>query len=199
VRDPAYPDVSQVPAVLCPNPDYSAVPVSRRRVFEFGRDAEQTTFDPITSFFGPWGIRNGSGAMLAADFGRISAAPKLGTREIWTLKNGGGGWDHPVHIHFEEGHILARDGAPATSRSGSAAGRTSTVSAPAGRSGSRFSSGTSGHVHAALPQHHARGQRHAHAVGDRRQGRRGPGATPTPIPTPQGVRFQAPGEVLPDA
>src|SRR5207248_472040 len=28
----------------------------------------------------------------------------------WTLKNGGGGWDHPVHIHFEEGQILARDG-----------------------------------------------------------------------------------------
>src|SRR4029079_13417809 len=47
---------------------------------------------------------------LAADFGRISAAPRFGTREIWTLKNGGGGWDHPIHIHFEECQTLARDG-----------------------------------------------------------------------------------------
>ena len=48
--------------------------------------------------------------MLNADFGRISVAPKMGTREVWTLKNGGGGWDHPIHIHFEEGQILARNG-----------------------------------------------------------------------------------------
>ena len=26
------------------------------------------------------------------------------------MKNGGGGWDHPIHIHFEEGQILARNG-----------------------------------------------------------------------------------------
>ena len=48
--------------------------------------------------------------MMNASFGRFSAAPKSGTREIWTLQNGGGGWDHPIHIHFEEGQILARNG-----------------------------------------------------------------------------------------
>jgi FtsP/CotA-like multicopper oxidase with cupredoxin domain len=48
--------------------------------------------------------------MLSADFGRTSAAPRAGTREVWTLVNGGGGWDHPIHIHFEEGQVLARDG-----------------------------------------------------------------------------------------
>jgi FtsP/CotA-like multicopper oxidase with cupredoxin domain len=48
--------------------------------------------------------------MLNASFGRVSAAPKFGTREVWTLQNGGGGWDHPIHIHFEEGQILARNG-----------------------------------------------------------------------------------------
>jgi FtsP/CotA-like multicopper oxidase with cupredoxin domain len=37
----------------------------------------------------------------------------MGTREIWTLVNGGGGWDHPIHIHFEEGQILERDGSAA--------------------------------------------------------------------------------------
>jgi len=110
VRNPATPDVSQVPAVMIPNPDLSAVPVARARIFEFGRGAAQTTNDPVSSFFGPWGVKTDNGSMLAADFGRVSAAPRSGTREIWTLRNGGGGWDHPVHIHFEEGQILARDG-----------------------------------------------------------------------------------------
>src|SRR5262245_25624272 len=112
VRNPAKKDNSQVPTNLIPNPDLANVPVVRERIFEFGRGANQRTFDPITSFFGPWGIRtdNGDGGTLAADFGRISAAPKAGSREIWTLKNGGGGWDHPIHIHFEECQTLARNG-----------------------------------------------------------------------------------------
>ncbi|NQD57689.1 multicopper oxidase domain-containing protein, partial [Pseudomonas sp. CM25] len=53
---------------------------------------------------------------------RISAAPQLanqstdagfsgdGTLEVWKIKNGGNGWSHPVHVHFEEGVILSRDG-----------------------------------------------------------------------------------------
>src|SRR6266849_7051320 len=110
VRDPVKPDVSQVPDTLIPNPDLSKIPVARERVFEFGRGANQSSSDPITAASGPWGIRTDNGATLAADFGRVSAAPRLGTREVWTLKNGGAGWDHPIHIHFEEGQILARDG-----------------------------------------------------------------------------------------
>ena len=95
---------------LIPNPDLSKIPVARQRTFEFGRGALQTTKDPVSSALGPWGVKVDGGAMLAADFGRVSAAPKSGTREIWTLVNGGGGWDHPIHIHFEEGQVLARDG-----------------------------------------------------------------------------------------
>ena len=95
---------------LIPNPDLSQIPISRERVFEFGRGAKQTSADQDTSFVGPWGVATDASEMLAADFGRISAAPRYGTREIWTLKNGGGGWDHPVHIHFEEGQVLARNG-----------------------------------------------------------------------------------------
>src|SRR5205085_6180214 len=75
VRDPAQPDQSQVPAVLIPNPDLSAIPVAAQRVFEFNRGAGQTTNDPVTTFFGPWGIETDNGDTLAADFGRISAAP----------------------------------------------------------------------------------------------------------------------------
>lgn len=32
--------------------------------------------------------------------------------EVWTIKNGGGGWSHPNHIHFEEGRILSYNGRP---------------------------------------------------------------------------------------
>jgi FtsP/CotA-like multicopper oxidase with cupredoxin domain len=111
VRDPARPDASRVPDTLIPNPDLSSVPFVRERTFVFGRDAQQTTFDPVTSFRGPWGIATGEDSRtLAADFGRISAAPRYGTREIWHLVNDGGGWDHPIHVHFEEGRILARNG-----------------------------------------------------------------------------------------
>jgi FtsP/CotA-like multicopper oxidase with cupredoxin domain len=112
VRNPAQPDISQVPATLIPNPDLSNIPVTRERTFEFGSGAGQTTFDPVSSAFeGPWGIKTDNvGAMLRADFGRISAMPKFGTREVWTLKNGGGGWDHPIHIHFEECQTLKRNG-----------------------------------------------------------------------------------------
>jgi FtsP/CotA-like multicopper oxidase with cupredoxin domain len=105
------PDTSVVPDVMIPNPDLSNIPAVRQRVFEFGSGGNQNTNDPVTSFIGPWGIKTDNrGDTLNADFGRISAAPRFGTREIWTLQNGGGGWDHPVHIHFEEGQILARNG-----------------------------------------------------------------------------------------
>ncbi|MGH8650466.1 MAG: multicopper oxidase family protein, partial [Burkholderiales bacterium] len=119
VRDPAEADISQVPAVLIPNPDLSAIPVARERLFEFGRDAFQTSSDPVSASVGEWGIRSEFDAKgkkradqqtLAADFGRITARTGYGTREIWTLKNGGGAWDHPIHIHFEEGQILSRNG-----------------------------------------------------------------------------------------
>ena len=42
--------------------------------------------------------------------------PKPGEIEHWTYINGGGGWDHPIHLHFEEGITMNRGGAsfPAT-------------------------------------------------------------------------------------
>jgi len=60
----------------------------------------------------PWGIKTDDGdeGMLNADMHRVSAAPKLGDLEIWHIINGGGGWSHNVHIHYEEGRILSRDG-----------------------------------------------------------------------------------------
>jgi manganese oxidase len=123
VRNPVVPDQSicpNTPITLIPNPDLSAIPVTRQRLFTFDDRASQNNNDPVTSYTGGgnWGIatdntggssRRTGGSALKADFGRISAAPKFGTREIWTLQ-GGFDWDHPIHIHFEEGQILARNG-----------------------------------------------------------------------------------------
>ncbi|HXA85703.1 MAG TPA: multicopper oxidase domain-containing protein, partial [Candidatus Dormibacteraeota bacterium] len=123
VRNPAVPDQSicpNTPITLIPNPDLSAIPVARQRLFTFDDRASQNQNDPVTSYTGGgnWGIaadntggssRRSGGSALKADFGRISSAPQFGTREIWTLQ-GGFNWDHPIHIHFEEGQILARNG-----------------------------------------------------------------------------------------
>jgi manganese oxidase len=70
----------------------------------------------------PWTIKTDGGIGYSADTRRITAAPQLahgptagGTIqnaapfEVWYLQLNGG-WDHPVHIHFEEGIILRRGG-----------------------------------------------------------------------------------------
>ena len=96
------------------------------RTFDFGRDGfpgNATDGRPT-----PWGIITddelADGVDCIADPGeihctrnadvnRVSAAPETigGGVEIWHIRNGGGGWGHPVHIHFEEGQYLDRDGA----------------------------------------------------------------------------------------
>jgi FtsP/CotA-like multicopper oxidase with cupredoxin domain len=81
---------------------------AKHRTFTFGRGGS-----PGTATDGrptPWGISTDGGATLNADTGRVSAAPETmgGGWEIWHIVNGGGGWAHPVHIHFEEGQYLLR-------------------------------------------------------------------------------------------
>jgi len=200
VRKPANPDVSQVPAVMIPNPDLSKIPVARQRTFEFGRGASQNTNDPVSSFFGPWGIKTDNGDMLAADFGRISAAPRFGTREIWTLKNGGGGWDHPIHIHFEEGQILARDGSlsnvPAAERGRKDVyrlrpGGSVTITMQFRDWGGMFME----HCHNTVHEDNAMLLRWE--IDDNGAPFLRP--LPTPIPTPQGVKFRDPTQILPTA
>ena len=47
------------------------------------------------------------------DLKRSLAVPALGSIEIWhIITEIDGGWAHPVHIHFEEGQVLSRDGNP---------------------------------------------------------------------------------------
>ena len=43
-------------------------------------------------------------------FGHNLAFPKLGAPEVWTIRNGGGGWVHPMHLHYEEHRVISRNG-----------------------------------------------------------------------------------------
>ena len=40
------------------------------------------------------------------------AFPHKDSAEVWTIKNGGGGWVHPMHMHQEEHQVLSRNGVP---------------------------------------------------------------------------------------
>ncbi|WP_223513402.1 Ig-like domain-containing protein [Pseudomonas sp. GL-R-26] len=88
--------------------------LARHREFIFGRSDGTDE--------APWTIKTDGGLGFQMDPRVISAAPQLangptpagfsgdGTLEVWKIKNGGNGWNHPVHVHFEEGIILHRDG-----------------------------------------------------------------------------------------
>ncbi len=90
----------------------------RTRVIEFGRSATGDSRDPktgqcipecgtIEAF--PWTIKINGQAAHSLNANRIGAlVPKPGEVEYWTLVNGGTGWDHPIHLHFEEGVTLDR-------------------------------------------------------------------------------------------
>ena len=190
VRDPAKPDVSQVPDTLIPNPDLSNIPVTRERTFEFGRSSGSDQ--------NPWSVKTDGGQGFAADFNRLSAAPKMGTREIWHLVNAGAGWDHPIHIHFEEGQILERRDALGN-----------LVPTPAWELGRkdvyRLRPGGSVTItmqfreFAGMFMEHCHNTVHEdHAMLIRWEIDRGPVALPTPNPTPQGVQFTSP-TILPTA
>jgi FtsP/CotA-like multicopper oxidase with cupredoxin domain len=175
-------DPSKVPSTLIPNPDLSKIPVARERTFEFGRSDGSDS--------APWTIKTDGGQGLAAAVDRISAAPREGTREIWTLKNGGGGWDHPIHIHFEEGQILSRSGGDGNSNGGVPAwerGRKDVYRLHKGGSVTitmqfrEFAGMFMEHCHNTVHEDHAMLLRYE--VGT------GLVPMPTPDPTPQGVKY----------
>ena len=177
-------DQSIVPDTLIPNPDLSQIPVARERTFEFGRS--NGTDDA------PWTVKTDGGQGSAADLNVVSAAPKLGTREVWTLKNGGGGWDHPIHVHFEEGQILARNGSydnvPAWERGRKDVyrlhpGGSVTMTMQYREFGGMFME----HCHNTVHEDHAMLVRYDID--------RGLVALPTPMPTPQGVGFISPTDL----
>ncbi len=67
-------------------------------------------FDPSTS---ATSLKNPAGKTPLAQ-------QKLGSFNLWEIKNGGGGWVHPFHLHMEEHRTVMRNGKDVTAGGGSA-------------------------------------------------------------------------------
>jgi len=62
---------------------------------------------------GAWTINGKTWADVAgSDFHWVAANPGLNDVEIWEIRNGSGGWFHPVHIHLVDFQVLDRNGRP---------------------------------------------------------------------------------------
>jgi manganese oxidase len=193
------------PVALIPNPTLPTV--VRQRRFVFDNRASQNQNDPVTTYTGngQWGIatentggssRHRGGSALLADFGRISSQPAFGTCEEWTLV-GGFNWDHPIHIHFEEGQIQSRNGqTPSPAERGRkdvyrlGSNGTVVIRMQFRDWGGMFME----HCHNTMHEDNAMLMRWDVGPG-------GPflNPLPTPISKPTGVTFQAPDEILPNA
>jgi FtsP/CotA-like multicopper oxidase with cupredoxin domain len=95
-RNPTEPDNSRVltaSTLLRKLPPIDLTQVAARRTWDFARKN------------GVWTVND-----RIFNVNDVRANPKKGTAEIWTLRNLSGGWAHPIHIHFEEGRILKRNG-----------------------------------------------------------------------------------------
>jgi FtsP/CotA-like multicopper oxidase with cupredoxin domain len=89
------PDNSRVPEFFRPLPPINLNEVKFHRVWEFDYDG------------GLWTI-NGR----VFDPNRIDAGIEQGSAEIWTFRNAGNDWSHPIHSHFSEFLILEINGKP---------------------------------------------------------------------------------------
>jgi FtsP/CotA-like multicopper oxidase with cupredoxin domain len=97
-------DASSIPAAFRPLPSINLNEVVRVREWEFGRTN------------GMWHI---NGKLWDPD---IDHSPEFllnppdkvrrNTAEIWRFRSTSGGWDHPIHVHFEEGIIMSQNGVP---------------------------------------------------------------------------------------
>jgi FtsP/CotA-like multicopper oxidase with cupredoxin domain len=94
--------------------DQARLAAARHHTFEFVRsgggvdDSVDPNTGEVLNIHGPWFIKVDGGDRNAAYVKRISHVQR-GELEVWTIK-GGGGWTHPVHVHFEEGILLTRGG-----------------------------------------------------------------------------------------
>lgn len=201
------PDKSIVPAVL--TEQIPIVTPVRERVVEWGRagggDSRQPNGQCIpdcaeTDQF-PWTVKVNGQAAHSMNANRVSLLyPKPGEIEHWTYINAGGGWDHPIHLHFEEGITMNRgnDTIPATER---LVRKDVWRLRPAGRVQFQIQFGEFGgsyvnHCHNTVHEDFALLMRIQLLNG--LAGTPQATVTATPNPTPDGVFFTTP-EVLPEA
>jgi FtsP/CotA-like multicopper oxidase with cupredoxin domain len=88
-------DPSRIPARFRPLPKVDLGLVRRRRTWVFDYNG------------GLWTV-NGQ----TFDPNRIDAKIEQGTAEIWTLRNQGKNWSHPIHSHFTEFILQEANGVP---------------------------------------------------------------------------------------
>jgi FtsP/CotA-like multicopper oxidase with cupredoxin domain len=89
------PDRSSIPSKFRPWPQIDLGAVNRERVWTFDYQG------------GLWTINN-----EVMDPNRIDAGIDQGSAEIWTFRNGGRNWSHPIHSHFVEFLFLEINGRP---------------------------------------------------------------------------------------
>ncbi len=106
------PDDSQIPTALRPLPDVPAnwqSMLDNRTIFEVKRGSlggeiewliNGKPFDPAQV---ATSLRNPAGRSPLAQ-------QRMGSYNLWELRNGGGGWVHPFHLHMEEHRTLMRNG-----------------------------------------------------------------------------------------
>ena len=95
VKGPKCDDPSEVPDYFRSLPRVDLSEVKFRRLWDFDYDG------------GLWTI---NGRVM--DNNRVDAGIEHGTAEIWTLRNTGNDWAHPVHSHFTEFILMNVDGHP---------------------------------------------------------------------------------------
>jgi FtsP/CotA-like multicopper oxidase with cupredoxin domain len=101
---PPEPDMSIIPAKLRDVPDLvpgAAAAVKDKSIPTFELQRGTSATDPETE----WLI---NGQSFEADKPMISV--KKDSAGLWRIRNGGGGWVHPLHLHMEEHRIVARNG-----------------------------------------------------------------------------------------
>jgi FtsP/CotA-like multicopper oxidase with cupredoxin domain len=150
----------------------------------------------------PWSVKVNGQSAHSANANRISVlVPKPGEIEHWTIINGGGGWDHPIHLHFEEGVTIDRGGdtVPLTER---LVRKDVWRLRRGGRVKFQVQFGEYGgayvnHCHNTVHEDAAMLLRYQILRNDDGTGNPLVDVTPTPRPTPDGVEFVTP-EILPE-
>jgi len=201
------PDRSVVPAVLTEQIPI-VTPVRTRSILfadgngdSRGANGQCIPDCPDTAREFPWVISVNGQAEHSMNANRIQLeVPKAGDIEHWTLQNDGGGWDHPIHLHFEEGVTIDRGGSsiPATER---LVRKDVWRLRPDGRVTFQVQFGEYGgayvsHCHNTVHEDFAMLMRIQLLTGV--AGSPQAAVTPTPNPSPDGVVFTTP-EILPGA
>jgi FtsP/CotA-like multicopper oxidase with cupredoxin domain len=113
------PDDSRIPDKLRPLPPLPAdwkTLLNNRLIFEVERGSVGAEIEWLINDkpFDPENVARS----LQNPAGRTPLArPRKGSFNLWEIRNGGGGWVHPFHLHMEEHRVVMRNGRDVTGSS----------------------------------------------------------------------------------